>query len=252
MRYWNLVRNLSNWWLHFAVKFHLTDADPLIFRSRNGVAVEVPRRLLHEFKEIFLENAYFSGFETSLASDPVIVDVGANAGFFTLFSASLFPKARIYSFEPVPENYQQFLRNKERNGQSDISCFPMAVCGHDGEIFLNFELVENFTTAATIVSGEDASGNGHTVPCECLSSIFQKHEITACDLLKLDCEGAEFDILYNCPQETIAKIKRIAMEVHDGKESGHNMQALSSWLVSRGFVVRHGKQFLWAWQTGQL
>lgn len=252
MRYWNLVRNLSNWWLHFAVKFCLTGADPLIFKSRNGVLIEVPRRLLHEFKEIFLENTYVSGFETSLTSKPIIVDVGANAGFFTVFAASLFPKARIYSFEPVPENYQQLLRNKKRNGQADISCFPVAVCGHDGEIFLNFELEENFTTAATIVSGKAVSGNGLTVSCVCLASIFQKNEIDTCELLKLDCEGAEFEILYNCPSETIEKVHRVAMEVHEGKEKGHNMQALSDWFVSHGFVVRHKKQMLWAWRSSQL
>ena len=250
MRYWNLVQNLSNWWLHFAVKFHLTDTDPLIFRSRTGILVEVPRRLLHEFKEIFLENAYVSGFEASLPKKFKILDVGANAGFFTLFAASLFPEASIYSFEPVPENYQQFLRNKERNSQADISCFPVAVCGRDGEIFLNFELEENFTTAATIVSEKAVSGKGLTVPCVCLASIFQKHEIDTCGLLKLDCEGAEFEILYSCPSETIAKVQRIAMEVHEGKEEGHNMQALSAWFVSHGFIARHKKQMLWAWRSG--
>lgn len=252
MRYWNLIQNLSNWWLHFAVKFNLTTADPLIFNSSNGILVEVPRRLLHEFKEVFLENAYVSGFEGSLPKKLNILDVGANAGFFTLFAASLFSKARIYSFEPVPENYQQLVRNKERNSQADISCFPMAVCGHDGEIFLNFELEENFTTAATIVGGKDASGKGITVQCVSLANIFRKHEIDVCDLLKLDCEGAEFEILYNCQPETIAKVQRIAMEVHDGKENGHNMEALSAWLVFNGFVVRHRKQMLWAWRSEHL
>ena len=251
-RHWNLVNNLSNWWLHFAVKFCLTKADPLMFKSRNGIMIEAPIRLLHEFKEIFLEDVYLSGFETSLPRTPTILDIGANAGFFTLFAASLFPKARIYSFEPVPENFQLLLRNRERNSQADISCFPVAVCGYDGEIFLNFELEDNFTTAATIVSGADACGKGLTVACVSLATIFQKNEIEACDLLKLDCEGAEFELLYSCPPASIAKVQRIAMEVHEGKEEGHNMHALSSWLVSQGFVVRHRKQLLWASRSGQL
>lgn len=250
-RHWNLVKNLSNWELHFAVKFHLTEANPLIFKTRNGIEIEAPRRLLHEFKEIFLEDVYFSGLERSLPEKPTILDVGANAGFFTLFAASLFPKASIYSFEPVPENFQLLQRNRERNSHVDISCFPMAVCGNDGEIFLNFELEENFTTAATIVSGTEAGGKGLTVACVSLATIFQKNKIEVCDLLKLDCEGAEFELLYSCPPESIAKVQRIAMEVHEGKEEGHNMQALSAWFVSHGFIARHKKQMLWAWRSGQ-
>jgi FkbM family methyltransferase len=252
MRYWNLIRNLSNWWLHFAVKFRLSEADPLIFRARNGITIEAPRRLLHEFKEIFLENAYVSGFKTPLPRNPTIIDVGANAGFFTLFAAALFPKARIYSFEPVPENFQQLLRNRARNRQVDISCFPMAVCGYDGEIFLNFELEDNFTTAATIVRGPEAGGKGLTVPCVSLATIFQKNSLDTCDLLKLDCEGAEFDILYRCPPEAMAKVQRLAMEVHAGREEGHTMEALTVWLGNQGFAVRHRKQMLWAWRPGQI
>ncbi|MBU1546699.1 MAG: FkbM family methyltransferase [Proteobacteria bacterium] len=252
MRYWNLIRNLSNWWLHFAVKFRLTEADPLIFKARNGITIETPRRLLHEFKEIFLENAYFSGFATSLPRNPTIIDIGANAGFFTLFAASSFPRASIYSFEPVPENFQQLLRNRERNSQADISCFPVAVCGSDGEIFLNFELEDNFTTAATILNSLESGGKGLTVPCVSLATIFQNNSLDTCDLLKLDCEGAEFEILYSCPPETIAKVQRLAMEVHAGKEEGNNMQALAAWLGNHGFAVRHRKQMLWAWRPGQL
>jgi FkbM family methyltransferase len=252
MRYWNLIRNLSNWWLHFAVKFRLTEADPLIFRTRNGITIEAPRRLLHEFKEIFLENAYVSGFEASLPRNPTIIDIGANAGFFTLFAASVFPKASIYSFEPVPENFQQLLRNRARNSQADISCFPVAVCGHDGEIFLNFELEDNFTTAATILSSAEAGGKGLTVSCVSLATIFQNNSLDTCDLLKLDCEGAEFDILYSCPSEAIAKVQRVAMEVHAGNEEGHTMEALVAWLGKHGFVVRYRKQMLWAWRSGQL
>lgn len=52
IRYFHLFRNISKWWLHFAVKLSLTDADPLLFKTRNNVLIQVPRRLLHEFKEI--------------------------------------------------------------------------------------------------------------------------------------------------------------------------------------------------------
>lgn len=58
-RYLNLIKNISNWPLHFKVKFGISDDDPLLFIARNNIKFEVPKRLHHEFKEIFMENAYF-------------------------------------------------------------------------------------------------------------------------------------------------------------------------------------------------
>lgn len=249
MRYVNLVKNLSNWWVYFAVKFGLTVADPVIFKTRGGVDIEAPRRLLHEFKEIFFENAYFAGMEAALPVRPIIVDVGANAGFFTLFASSLFPGATIYACEPVPANFKQLLRNRERNEKRDIFCLPMAVCGHDGEVFLNFELEDNFTTAATILGSSEGVDKGLMVPCATLATIFDTHNIDICDLLKLDCEGAEFDILYNCSPEFLFRIKRITMEVHEGPREKNNMQDLKAFLGAHGFVVTHRGHVLWSWRA---
>jgi len=223
-----------------------------MFVARNGVKVEVPRRLMHEFKEIFLEDVYFSGMRDGLPERPVIFDVGANAGFFSLFSASRFPSARIYAFEPVPANFQQLSRNADHNSKVGLTCFPVAVCGHDGEIFLSFELEGDFTTSATVVQkqvGGTASGVGQTVPCVSLATVFQEQRIARCDLLKLDCEGAEFEILYNCKPETLIKIQRLAMEVHEGGHAGHDMTSLAAYLVSHGFVVTHRRHMLWAWRN---
>jgi len=249
VRYINLVKNLSNWWLHFAVKFGLTEANPVIFRTRGEVEIEVPRRLMHEFKEVFFEDAYLTGMKAHLPARPIIVDVGANAGFFSLFAASSFPGATIYACEPVPANFKQLMRNKERNGKQAIFCLPMAVCSYDGEVFLNFELEGNFTTAATIMGNGEGADKGLMVPCCTLATLFHAHGIKNCNLLKLDCEGAEFDILYSCSPEFFSRIERIAMEVHEGSREKHNMQALKSFLVSCGFVVRHRRHVLWAWSS---
>jgi hypothetical protein len=56
MRYFNLIKNLKNWWIYFfAVKFGIMERDPLLFFNRKGILIQVPRRLIHTFKEIFME-----------------------------------------------------------------------------------------------------------------------------------------------------------------------------------------------------
>ena len=63
--------------------------------------------------------------------------------------------------------------------------------------------------------------------------------------LKLDCEGAEYEILYGAKDKVLRSIDRIAMEWHKF-DASHNPERLSQYLESKGFSVnfkanRNGK-----------
>lgn len=53
----------------------------------------------------------------------------------------------------------------------------------------------------------------------------------------MDCEGAEYEILFNCPKKTIDEIKRIAMEVHSLDEK-RNIDAMANFLKKEGFDIK--------------
>jgi hypothetical protein len=64
----------------------------------------------------------------------------------------------------------------------------------------------------------------------------------------MDCEGAEYDILYNCPLDYLQRIDQIAMEVHNGEKENQNIEALEAFLRERGFSTRRRPVgMLWAW-----
>lgn len=247
IRYYRLFRNISNWWLHFAVKFSLTTADPLLFQTRKNVLVQVPRRLLHEFKEILLDNCYFRGLELNIPGTPTIIDVGANAGFFTLLAVSKFPGARVLSFEPIESNFRQLQRNRDMNKDHDITIFPKAVFGYSGTVSLTFDLSDGFTTAARISGPSDKGEFIEEAPCVTLPEIFEENHIIRCDLLKLDCEGSEYSILYNCPSEYFNKITQMAIEVHIGPKKYENVASLRRHLMDHNFEIRQSGRILWAW-----
>jgi len=48
-----------------------------------------------------------------------------------------------------------------------------------------------------------------------LKDFFDGNGISKVDFLKIDCEGAEYEILYNCPQDVLRKIGKISMEYHN-------------------------------------
>ena len=249
MRYIRLFKNLANWWLYIAVKFGLTGVDPLIFRTRNNIVIEVPRRLLHEFKEIFMEGSYTRGLELSVPRDSTVIDIGANAGFFSLFAASCFPGARIFSYEPVAVNFKQLKRNKALNEDVKIMCCQKAVCGHSGEVSLSFDSKDSFTTSASVFKNPGLQENTVQVSCVTLQEIFDEHHLERCDLLKIDCEGAEYEILYNCPVNYLHRVAQMAIEVHGGAGPNQNIESLANYLSSNDFKTRqYSDHMLWAWR----
>ena len=249
MRYIRLIKHLSNWWLHFAIKIGLTNKDPLIFKTRSDIIIEVPQRIMHEFKEIFMEGSYMRGLELTLPDCPIIIDVGANAGFFTFFAASLFPGAQIYSYEPIENNFEQLKRNKALNPTARVWCFQKAVYGYSGEVALNYDFRDSFTTSASVYDNSNNQMGTVQVPCVTLQEIFDKHQLNRCHLLKMDCEGSEYEILYNCPSTYLHQVDQMAIEVHRGKDVSQNITALADYLKSLDFKTRqYAEHMLWAWR----
>lgn len=71
-----------------------------------------------------------------------------------------------------------------------------------------------------------------------LDDIFTSSRITKCDLLKVDCEGCEYEIFRNTSDSTLKKIQNIAMEIHLFNENQkRNYRLLKSKLKSGGFTL---------------
>jgi len=168
----------------------------------------------------------FKGLGLNITDSPTIIDIEANAGFFTLFAASQFPGSKIFSYEPIDNNFRQLQHNTDLNKDCHIMCFPKAVAGQSGEISLSFDPSDSFTTAATIFGVFTENDTTIQVPCVSLPEIFDEHHLEQCDLLKMDCEGSEYSILYNCPPEYLKRIVQMAIEVHQGSGFGQDILKL--------------------------
>lgn len=232
-----------------ATKFGIYNADPILFRTRRGILVEVPQRLLQTFKEIFMDECYMDELKLHFHDNITVIDIGANAGFFTLFAASRFNCSKVLAYEPIPSNFKQLVQNRGLNADCNIECFQKAVAGHSGTVEIMFDPDDSFTTNATIFQKPHKHNQVIHVPSITLSDIFSKHSIKRCDLLKMDCEGAEYDIIYNCPLECLSRIDQIAMEVHGGSESRQNIDSLEAYLNEQRFTThRRPVGMLWAWK----
>jgi FkbM family methyltransferase len=252
MRYFFLIKNIKNWWLYLLYKFGLVKTDPLLFRAGRGILVEVPQRLLHTFKEIFMDECYMYGLTQRIPACPVFIDIGANAGYFSLYAASRFANARIFAYEPIPANFEQLMRNINLNKNSKIIAFQKAVAGSSGETIMTFDEIEGFSTTAHIVTELYPARTNNLVKVQCVTikDIFDENQLDTCDFLKMDCEQSENDIILNCPVDYLSRIKLLAIEVHE--DIVVNLpELLKKFLHDNGFTTHETKKalgMLYAWK----
>jgi hypothetical protein len=74
------------------------------------------------------------------------------------------------------------------------------------------------------------------------------------DLLKMDIEGAEFDVLMTCPPDALERVRRIAMEFHNVARGTKDAPSLAAFLRTQGYEVEHTaggwNGTLTAWRCG--
>jgi FkbM family methyltransferase len=71
-----------------------------------------------------------------LPDDAVILDVGANLGWYSLLLGRRFPRARIHAFEPEPRNLALLRENVARNGLANVTVHGAAVAERVGTVQL--------------------------------------------------------------------------------------------------------------------
>ncbi|MBI4066422.1 FkbM family methyltransferase [Candidatus Gottesmanbacteria bacterium] len=162
-----------------------------------------------------------------------VLDVGAHIGSFSIHLARRFPKLHILSFEPHPITYQLLTENISLNGlQVAIQTFQVGIGGNDGTSRL---YIDNGNTGGnSTVMPIHANPNHVPIHLTSLPTVFAKNAIKQCALLKLDCEGAEYDILTRAPDGLLRKITTIIMETHPG----YSVSSLVRRLKKAGFRVR--------------
>lgn len=257
-RYANLVRNVRTWPAYFSYKLRLKRPEEYRFVMRGiGAEVRIPAALLGTFKEIFMTDVYrLQELRAAMPQDPIIVDVGANIGMFSVAMMSVLPEGRIHAFEPLPANFEYLERNArgaEAWGGS-LHCHPKAVVGSGSprKVVIYFDPARRYTPVASVLEAF-TKNNRESLEVEAcsLDEIVKSNALPHIDLLKLDCEGAEYEILYDTSPATLLYIHRIVMETHDLDAEERCSEAMTRFLTKNGFEVRteaagDGTSTLWA------
>ncbi len=125
----------------------------------------------------------------------VFVDLGANAGFYSLSLAPLVgPEGIVLSIEPQPEVFGRLSHNISLNGLTQIRARQLGVSDEPGELTL-YQSTNN-RGEATVAIADRMVGEGTTITVKPLLTLLAEEGITRVDGLKIDIEGHEDAALF--------------------------------------------------------
>lgn len=187
-----------------------------------------------------------------IKENDIVVDVGAHIGIFSAFAAALAKNGTVYSYEPVPENFNLLQENIRNNGLKNIKLFEMAVSKDSGKIKMSLSSLSNSCHSAS--NGLGIGNNSRTISANAitLEEIFLRNNLENVNFLKMDCEGLEYEILTNTPKKQLKKIEKISMEFHEfGKYKASQMK---NFLENNGFKISIKRNMInhLIWKTGMI
>jgi FkbM family methyltransferase len=192
-----------------------------------GKKVELLLPQDHGSKVAFMDNLLDDCYRLRKLPNGIqtILDIGAHAGLFGLAARMRWPAAKIHAYEPNPQ-MQPFLERNAEHGNCRV--FAEAVGLADG--YISIDVGEDSVHTRTHADLKGA------IRCVAFANAINRLGRRA-DLVKLDCEGAEWDILRDT--QAWQKVDCLTMEFH--LWAGYTLEELTARITQSGFNVRHCK-----------
>lgn len=165
------------------------------------------------FKQIFVDNEYDSLNLPETAN--TIVDLGANIGLSALFFLKKYPNAHIIAVEPDTVNFEFMKRNLE-DYSNHVALLQAAIWPSDGAVSFVEHDESNEGLGAwgyrteTLTEGAEASVSAISIP-----TLMNQFSMDFIDILKVDIEGAEYELFEKDYESWLDKVGLIIIETHD-------------------------------------
>lgn len=203
------------------------------FRFRTGTS---DARLLRGLAEAGLPAEY--GLPADL-HPRVILDIGANIGTVTAALARRYPAARIWAFEPLPENLDLLRHNVARFPRVRVVPFGLGA-RTESRPYTRSDNPRNFGGGGFFGGRDDHGTQVEGLPIVAVGEALEGLGISAVDTIKIDTEGAEHDILMSFPPARLRQVAVIVGELHGKPGDAELLDYLARWFEIEP-VVRGGR-----------
>lgn len=214
----------KNWYLRILNHRLLLKKEKIQMNLRNGIKFKIVSNSNDDgmLEEIWINNVYTPN-KFVIHENDVIVDIGAQKGFSI--------------FAGINNNVKVYVK---LNGlEKNIFIFNLAVAKNSGKKRLFID--ESNTGGHSMFT---KTGNFLNVNCITLPEIMESHKLNKINLLKMDCEGAEYEILLNTEEKFFKKIDKIVMEAHEF--DNHRIVDIEKFLIKLEYIVNKSGPYLYA------
>jgi len=209
------------------VDIHMRDGLKITLRRDRMDAVVVA--------EIFFDNCYLR--DLSLPPNPIVVDIGGFIGDFALYAAARLRARRVVVCEPSPRNWLLLVKNIQDNHCEDRVIMVNKAVTDGRAVMLDIEAPDRGGKPESPPTDRVASKK-KPVDCISLAALLEEFKIPEMHLLKIDCEGGEYEILLSISPEVLAGIRNIVFEYHEIDGFSEKLKAVRERLVAEGFAVK--------------
>lgn len=175
-------------------------------------------------------------FCSLLKSGDIVVDVGANVGYYSLLSSRLVGSlGRVYAVEPSERTRARLLENLALNEANNVTVLPVAAWDADGETMLHYDMSD---AGGSSLRALESPTRSERVSLRCLDDEIPAAEVPRIAVIKIDIEGAELHALRGL-RKTLTANRRLAVIVEVNQQMlaglGSSAVELFAYLTELGF-----------------
>lgn len=215
----------------------------LTFDTRSGIRIHTPNRpgARVPVYEIFAEDCYrLEWFLGPLLDRPIqVIDIGGHVGTFSVRLTQLHQRATVQTFEPSATTAAFLRRNVAQNRVADrVTVNEVALAATSG-----FAIFDD-NGAGSGLNGLQSAGHSTGTATKVETIAFDEAVANAeapVDVVKVDCEGGEFDLVLGSSPESWTSVKRVVIEWHPVE--GHAWPELREYFERVGLMVQDEDSF---------
>ena len=228
------IKKIKNWHIPILLYLGIIHSSKTVILKNNTKCIIRNKSDAIAFLENFILEANTSHKMFKILEYDTVVDIGAHVGYFTLYATKKAKKGKIISYEPSKKSFEILEKNIEMNKFSNIKLENLAVSKIHGKALLHTSDIDEISNSLY-----DLNKNCEVEEVETttLNDIFLKHKLEKIDFLKMDCEGAEYEIIMNASSLILDKIQKISAEIHE-EMVPYSKEVIIEKLKNHGFNVK--------------
>jgi len=195
-----------------------------LYKNKYKIAFKDPKAFLYSIRELFIDELYKFKSDNQ---EPYIIDCGSYIGTSILFFKDQFPNSRILAYEPDNLNYAIFKKNIENWNFNNVKIENAAIWIDNHGV--NFNDDGNMSSKIAESNGTAVNANLKTKSVRLKDLLIEK-----VDFLKIDIEGAEYEVLVDC-EKSLNFVENIFIEYHGNYNEMYKLNKILNILLENNF-----------------